>query len=140
MKRILVMLVATLSLCVGLEAHARPHRHRVRHAAHVAKRRAKHAHHRARHVVTRDRTPRVQHPADELVLSPSLMRQLQQHLSDAGYFDGPTDGRLDARTRHGLAGFQRDYHLPGDGSLTRASAEALLGRDTIGAYTVAAAH
>jgi peptidoglycan hydrolase-like protein with peptidoglycan-binding domain len=75
----------------------------------------------------------------EVVLSPALLRQLQRNLADAGYLRGTADGRLTPRTRRALAAFQRDYHLVGTGSLDRATAEALLGRDTLGAYTIAAA-
>lgn len=138
MKSIIGLLVAGLIVCVGAEGHARPHRHhRVAHVEHVAKRRANRVRHRARRAITRE--PPRRSEEDELVLSPPLMKQLQHNLTDGGYLDGTIDGRLTPRTRAALAGFQRDYHLPGNGALTRASAQALLGYDTIGTVTVASA-
>jgi hypothetical protein len=78
--------------------------------------------------------------SDELVLSPLLLKQLQHNLVDGGYLPRrDVDGRLTPPTRHALAEFQDEYHLARTGKLDRATAEALLGHDTIGAYTLASA-
>jgi peptidoglycan hydrolase-like protein with peptidoglycan-binding domain len=78
--------------------------------------------------------------SDELVLSPMMMRQLQHNLVDGGYLPRhDVDGRLTPRTRRALAEFQDEYHLRRTGKLDRATAEALLGHDTVGAYTLASA-
>ncbi len=138
MRRVTVLLVAALLFAVGgagrADEHAAP-------GAKAAARTAKKSKRR------RARRPPPPHPSatpmaaqrDELVLSPSLMRQLQHNLVDAGYLDGTIDGRMSRRTRRALAEFQRDYHMVGTGTLDRATADALLGRDVIGAYLVAAA-
>jgi hypothetical protein len=137
MKRLLAFLVAALCVTVGADGHARPRRH---HPVAAAKRAVRHDRHRAR---IRHRPARTTAPAakqsDELVLSPVLLKQLQRNLVDGGYLNGPADGRLTPRTRQALAKFQREYHLVGTGALDRATAEALLGRDAIGAYTLASA-
>ena len=114
MKRLLVFLVAALCITVGADGYARPHRH---HAA---------------------RSKRIVRPND-VALSPSLLRQLQRNLVEGGYLHGPSDGRLGPRTRHALAEFQREYHLRPTGTLDRATADALLGRDVVGAYSLASA-
>ncbi len=135
MKPLVVLLVAALGLAVGVDAHARQHRHhRVRatiHKAHVTK-------HRARVRIRRITGPTLRSSSDdEMALSPTLMRQLQRNLVDGGYYDGPVDGRLTRRTRAALADFQREYHLAGHGTLNRATAEALLGRDAVASATPA---
>ena len=61
-----------------------------------------------------------------------MLKQMQHNLVDGGYYAGPIDGRLTARTRAALAGFQREYHLTThDGALDHATADALLGRDQV---------
>lgn len=134
MRRLLVLLVATISLALAGDGHAertpRPPR---RHGTATRK----HKHRPARRPARNVKPP--PNDGDELVLSPSLLRQLQHHLADAGYLAGRIDGRLDRRTRHALAQFQNDYHLAGHGHLDRKTAEALLGSEVIGAYTLAAA-
>lgn len=81
--------------------------------------------------------PSLAEGSDEIELSPSLMKELKTNLAAAGYFDGPIDGRLTHRTRRALADFQRDYHMAPTGALDYATAEALLGHDTLSAYLVA---
>jgi len=136
MKHTVVILVAALSIAVGADGYARPHRHPVRHAAHKVERKAHvHAHvskHRARVRIRRTTTtaPRPSY-SDELALSPAQMKQLQRNLVDGGYYAGAIDGQLTPRTRHALTDFQREYHLDANGHLNRATAEALLGRDAV---------
>ncbi|HZS37411.1 MAG TPA: peptidoglycan-binding domain-containing protein [Polyangia bacterium] len=106
--------------------------------------RHKHAHHKTRAHRARTRARPTVAPArahdatylakDELELSPTLMRKLQSNLIDGGYLRGTIDGRLTARTRRALVGFQREYHLAPTGRLDRATADALLGTEVIGAY------
>jgi peptidoglycan hydrolase-like protein with peptidoglycan-binding domain len=65
-----------------------------------------------------------------------MMRQLQHNLADGGYYSGPIDGHLTARTRAALADFQREYHLHShSGALDKTTADALLGRDQVLAAT-----
>lgn len=134
MKPVVVILVAALALFVGRDGHARPHpRRHAHHAVTAAKHSAKR--HRAR-VHQRARTVETVRPDDELVLAPAMLRQLQHNLTAGGYYSGPIDGRLTARTRTALADFQREYHLHRhDGALDRATADALLGRDQVLAAT-----
>lgn len=132
MKPLVVILVAALALFVGRDGHARP-----RHHAHRAIAAAKHSarRHRAR-VRPPARTVETIQADDELVLGPSLMRQLQHNLADGGYYRGPIDGRLTSRTRAALGDFQREYHLRGHaGALDHATADALLGRNQVLAAT-----
>jgi len=121
MKPLVVILVAALGIAVGADSHAHSHRTVRTVKKHGANRRA------------HTRAPADSHPRDELVLSPSLMRQLQRNLVDGGYYSGAVDGRLTRRTRAALLDFQREYHLAGHGDLNRATAEALLGRDAVAA-------
>ena len=133
MKPLVVILVAALSVAVGADAHATSHRrHRLRAAAHETHAKAHAIRHRARVRVRRTSAPSLRSTSDdEIVLSPTLMRQLQHNLAEAGYYDGTIDGRLTARTRAALADFQRDYHMGPNGHLDRATAAALLGRDAV---------
>jgi peptidoglycan hydrolase-like protein with peptidoglycan-binding domain len=133
MKRLAVLLVVALSLTIAGGGQAHPHRHR--RSASVVKKPTKR--HRARRPA-RTTAPLVS-SRDELVLSPALLRQIQRNLVDGGYLRGTADGRLTPRTRHALAEFQREYHMVGTGVLDRATAEALIGRDAISAYTLASA-
>ncbi len=116
-----LLLAASLVFTARADAHSRSHAH-----SHSRITR----HHRGR---VRVRTPRPR-SRDELELSPSLLEQLQAHLRDGGYLRGRADGRLTPRTRRALIDFQREYHLRPTGALDRATADALLGRDTIAAY------
>lgn len=134
MRRLLVLLVAAIGLTVGAAGHAAPHPHR---RATAIKHHVKTRRHRAGRRI-RTVTP-LAAEGDEIVLSPALLKQLQRNLIDGGYLVGTADGRLTRRTRRALAEFQRDYHMVGTGALDRATAEALLGSDVIGAYTIAAA-
>ncbi|MCA1617038.1 MAG: peptidoglycan-binding protein, partial [Acidobacteria bacterium] len=68
-------------------------------------------------------------------LSPAMLRDVQRNLVDGGYYRGAVDGRLTAATRHALADFQQEYHIRATGHLDRATAEALLGRDTVASTT-----
>jgi len=133
MKRIVVIVVAALTLAVGADsyAHHRKH-HPARAAVHRAHAKAHAAKRRARSRIRRTTTvaPRPSYD-DELALSPAEMKQLQRNLADGGYCNGAVDGELTPRTRRALAGFQRDYHLDARGHLNRATAEALLGRDVV---------
>ena len=129
MKRLFALLVATLCLTVGVDSNAQNRRHRPVAVKNAKKRRAR--------VPLRKALLASQH--DEVALAPPLLKQLQHNLIDGGYLRGTADGRLSARTRRALAEFQREYHLVGTGALDRATAEALLGRDAIGAYAVASA-
>jgi peptidoglycan hydrolase-like protein with peptidoglycan-binding domain len=134
MKRLLVLVVATL--CVSLCADGYAERHR--RGGTTVKEGTKKSKKRRARTPTRTSTPLAsQH--DEVVLSPALLRQLQRNLIDGGYLEGTADGRLTQRTRRALAVFQREYHMVGTGALDRATAEALLGHDVVGAYTIAAA-
>jgi peptidoglycan hydrolase-like protein with peptidoglycan-binding domain len=75
--------------------------------------------------------------ADEVQLSPAMVRRLQSNLIDGGYLGGRTDGHLTPRTRRAIAAFQAEYRLPSvRGALDRATADALLGRETIDHYLV----
>jgi peptidoglycan hydrolase-like protein with peptidoglycan-binding domain len=114
MKRLLVLLVAALCITVGGDGYAQPRHH---HSA------------RPKRVVRRN----------DVALSPLLLRRLQRNLVEGGYFRGPSDGRLGPRTRRALAEFQREYHLRPTGTLDRATADALLGRDVVGAWSLASA-
>lgn len=135
MRTLAVLLVAALCIAVGGDGHARPRRA----AAATVHRAKKHAKHRARsRPRLRSTTPFVT-ADDELVLSKPLLKQMQRNLVDGGYLAGPVDGRIDARTRRALADFQREYHLRRTGHLDRATADALLGRDAVGAYLIASA-
>jgi hypothetical protein len=134
MKSFYVILVAALIIAAGRDGHARPH---PRSDAHHALTAARHSlgHHRA-HAHQRARTVEKIRADDELVLRPSLMRQLQHNLTDGGYYSGPIDGHLTLRTRAALADFQREYHLRSHaGALDHATADALLGRDQVLAAT-----
>jgi hypothetical protein len=133
MKPVVVILVAALSLAVGVDGHARPHRHhRLRAAAHRTELKAHRAHHRARSRIRRTSAPSLRTSYDdELALSPALLETLQRNLAAGGYYGGAIDGRLTTRTRAALADFQREYHLRPSGHLDRATATALLGRDTV---------
>ena len=133
MRKLLVLLVAALALAVGGSSHARRHPST---AIHKVKKKVKH---RARARPRLRSTSPFEGSEDELVLSKPLMKQLQRNLVDGGYLAGRVDGRLDARTRRALADFQREYHLHRTGTIDRATAEALLGRDIVGAYLVASA-
>ncbi|MCU1277402.1 MAG: putative peptidoglycan binding domain [bacterium] len=135
MKRLLAFFVAALFVTLGADGHAQHRRHH--HPVAAAKKAATKTRARVRHRA-RNAAPLASHN-DELVLSPALLKQLQRNLADGGYLRGTIDGRLTPRTRKALAEFQREYHLVGTGALDRATAEALLGRDAIGAYAVAAA-
>ena len=116
--------------------HARPHsRRHAHHAVAAARHAVRHHHARAR---ARQRARHVEEirADDELVLAPTLMKQLQHNLADGGYYAGPFDGRLSSRTRAALADFQREYHLRSHaGALDHATADALLGRDQVLAAT-----
>lgn len=135
MKHTVVILVAALSIAVGADGYARPHRHPVRHTVHKVEGKAHvHAHvskHRARVRIRRTTTAPRPSYSDELALSPAQMKQLQRNLVDGGYYNGAVDGELTPRTRHALIDFQREYHLDAHGHLNRATAEALLGRDAV---------
>jgi peptidoglycan hydrolase-like protein with peptidoglycan-binding domain len=133
MKRLLVLLVATLCVAIGDDGHAERHRRPT-----PIKKDGKKTKKRRARTPTRNATPLAQQH-DEVVLSPALLKQLQRNLVDGGYLRGTADGRLTPRTRRALAEFQREYHLTGTGALDRATAEALLGRDAIGGTPVAAA-
>lgn len=73
------------------------------------------------------------------MLSPTMLRHVQRNLVAGGYLHGGADGRLGAHTRRALADFQDEYHFARTGKLDRTTAEALLGRAEIGAYTLASA-
>lgn len=144
MKRLVVILVAALSIAVGADGYARPRHHRRHHsAAHVVHRGAVHSaravdkaratKHRARRRARVNALPASYD--DELALSPALLRQLQRNLVDGGYYRGTIDGRMTPATRHALLEFQREYHLGASGHLDRRTAEALLGRDTVATAT-----
>jgi hypothetical protein len=130
MKTFAVILVAAVMLVAGRDGHARPHpRHHVRHAVNSAKHSVKHHRARARQRARTVETVRVD---DELVLAPTMLRQMQRNLVDGGYYTGPIDGHLTARTRTALSAFQQEYHLRSHaGALDHATADALLGRDQV---------
>ncbi len=130
MKAFYVILVAALVVVAGRDGHARAHPRRHAHRAVAAAKRSVRRHHGRAH--QRARTVEQIRADDELVLGPSLLRQLQHNLVDGGYYSGPIDGRLTQRTRAALAGFQREYHLNSHaGALDHSTADALLGRDTV---------
>ena len=125
MKLVIALLLAALA---SPAAGATRHKPRPRHSrAHRAKRTPRPAA-RPLHVAQPGLA------SDELELSPDLMRRLQANLFDGGYLHGTLDGRLTPRTRRALAAFQREYHFVATGHLDRATAEALLGADVIGAF------
>jgi peptidoglycan hydrolase-like protein with peptidoglycan-binding domain len=131
MKHLIVLFVAALCLTIGAAGYGQPpHRHARHHAEKKQPRRR-----RVRRPV-HPTTPRSTR-ADEVVLSPKLLGQLQRNLASGGYLDGKIDRRLTRRTRRAIAAFQRDYHLADTGALDRKTAAALLGYDVIGAYTIA---
>lgn len=45
-------------------------------------------------------------------------KQLQQKLSEKGYYHGPIDGDLGKKTRRGIVDYQKDNNLPPDGYAT----------------------
>jgi hypothetical protein len=92
MKRLLVLCVAALALCISVGSEAQPRR---RAAVPPAKKHGKHRPSRAKARAA----PPLASQYDEVVLSPVQMRQLQQNLADGGYRVGRTDGRLCRRTR-----------------------------------------
>lgn len=47
-----------------------------------------------------------------------MVQEIQRQLSAQGYDAGPADGRLGARTRNAIEGFQRDHGLTVDGRAT----------------------
>jgi len=70
---------------------------------------------------------------DEVPVTPALIKRIQMHLIEAGDLDGTVDGRLTQRTRRALSLFQTEYHLRVSGTIDRATADALLGREEISA-------
>jgi len=131
MKRLVVVLVGVLALSFSADSHAQRKR---RPTVGVKKPHIKKRNSRAK-VST---PPPLASEYDELVLSPALTKQLQTALIDGGYLAGTASGRLTPRTRRALAAYQRTCHLVGTGALDRPTAEALLGRDRLGAYGVVA--
>jgi hypothetical protein len=132
MKRIVVILVAVLSIAVGADGYARHRKHHpVRAAIHKAHVKEHTAKHRARARIRRTTTAPRPSYSDELALAPAQIKQLQRNLVDGGYYNGAVDGQLTPRTRRALVDFQREYNLDARGHLTRATAEALLGHDAI---------
>ncbi len=53
--------------------------------------------------------------------TPDRYREIQQALSDKGYFKGPVDGQWGADSVSALRTFQKDHNLDGDGKLTSLS-------------------
>jgi peptidoglycan hydrolase-like protein with peptidoglycan-binding domain len=133
MKRLVVLLVALFAVSFSADSEAQRRRRPAPTVKkpHGSKKRSIRAKAPAR--------PPLASEYDELVLSPVLMKQLQHTLIDGGYLGGTANGRLTPRTRRAIAAFQRACHLVGTGALDRPTAELLLGRDLIGAYTVVAA-
>jgi len=130
MKRLVVILVAALSIAVGADGYARPRHHHRHHRIARAVERARSTKHRA-HRRARSNDALRSSYSDELALSPALLRQVQRNLVDGGYYRGTVDGRLTPATRHALVDFQHEYHLDATGHLDRRTAEALLGRDAV---------
>lgn len=58
-------------------------------------------------------------------LSPNVVRNLQQELSDRGYQVGPVDGVWGEQTRQALANFQRDRNLQATGQIDSQTMAAL---------------
>jgi hypothetical protein len=67
-------------------------------------------------------TPRSRPP---VAFSPSLVSQVQERLTEAGFGPGMPDGRLGPQTQHALRQFQRASNLPVTGTLDQATLEAL---------------
>jgi peptidoglycan hydrolase-like protein with peptidoglycan-binding domain len=133
MKTLVASMVCACCLLVagdGIAARAKPGRG----PRHVGKTHRAHAQRTPRKAPSN--TALAEH-ADELVLSPKLLRQLQLQLIAAGYLRGTVDERLTPRTRRALAEFQRDYHRAGTGALDRETADALLGRECVAAFLLA---
>ena len=45
--------------------------------------------------------------------------QIQKALKEAGYYDGPIDGKIGAKTQKAIASFQKDHGLQSDGIIGR---------------------
>ena len=133
MKRLVVLLVALLAVSFSADSHAQRKRRGAANA--VKKPHGKKRGTRAKVAAP----PPLASEYDELVLSPVLLKQLQRSLIAGGYLAGTANGRLTPRTRRALAAYQRGCHLVGTGALDRATAEALLGRDVMQAYTTVVA-
>lgn len=63
--------------------------------------------------------------AQQQGISPNVVRNLQQELSDRGYQVGPVDGVWGSQTQQALANFQRDRNLQATGQIDRQTLAAL---------------
>ena len=59
----------------------------------------------------------VQPTKQEIEVTPSVIREAQQKLDDAGYRAGNADGKIGPKTRSAIRKYQRDQSLPANGKL-----------------------
>ena len=50
--------------------------------------------------------------------SDSVVKQVQRHLADQGYYDGAADGVLGPQTRAAIRAYESRHHMPVDGAIS----------------------
>lgn len=61
----------------------------------------------------------------EIIRVPVAADQVQLALKNAGYYQGPVDGKVGARTKKAISAFQKDNNLKADGLIGRKTWSAL---------------